>query len=167
MKYCKPLMASQASFCLLCVASSSGEMSRSRFPLPLRSADELVSLIQSIREWPGLSAVLFRGLPESTDAEGLDMFVRRGPLTWHVSRKTESTALRDVHPRLKARPLLSPWHYNSSETRMGGCHKREERGLAKTSRRYRVAAQLSPGSIASSSRLDNITEELESTLLCA
>lgn len=50
-------------------------MSRRRFPVPLRSADEFVNLIQSISERPGFSAVLLRGLPVSTDAEGrLDMF---------------------------------------------------------------------------------------------
>ena len=58
-----PLIAIQASFCLLWLASSDNVTTRGTPPTPVKSAPEFPKRIQSIRLWPGASAVLFRGLP--------------------------------------------------------------------------------------------------------
>lgn len=63
-----PLIAIQASSRVLCRESSSRDTSFSLLPTPLRSADELVSRIQSMRDLPGLRAVLFLGLPANRES---------------------------------------------------------------------------------------------------
>ena len=69
-------MAIQASFFVRCLASSFGVISRIRPPVPARSCPDLVSLIQSMSENPGLSATLFLGLPEllKKDDSIIDLF---------------------------------------------------------------------------------------------
>lgn len=60
-------MANQASSLELWRASSSAVTSLSPPPpLPVRSVELLVSLIQSMRDRPGFRAVLFLGLPDET-----------------------------------------------------------------------------------------------------
>ena len=58
-----PLMAIQASLRYLCLANSAGETWSNFPPVPAKSLPDLVSLIQSISEYPGRNATLFRGLP--------------------------------------------------------------------------------------------------------
>lgn len=61
-----PLTAIQRSFWVLCTASCPAVTSNLQAPIPLRSPSVRPSLIQSIREWPGVKVTFFRPVKDST-----------------------------------------------------------------------------------------------------
>ena len=94
-----PRIAIQASFFLLWVASSDNVTIRGTPPTPVKSAPEFPKRIQSIRLWPGASAVLFRGLPANIQRK----------------RKPNACLLRMLKIRLRNRKIWNVTSFGSED----------------------------------------------------